>query len=306
LKSLVLAAATLTAAAFPAGQFRSGTNIVEIYSTVVDRNGRVVPDLTQDDFQVYDNGKLQKISVFDRGTQPITMAMLVDESPSVSQVSARIEAAVEEFAKHFLPGDRATIGAFSHIVRLEKKLSDKPAERLAEMFAGRPRFPSGTALWDAIDAGNDALKRESGRRVVLVLSDADDNCSVIEPAEVLSLLERDGTMVYAIGVKGNSGLPVRDLRTLTRDSGGYYFELRRDDDLPSTLARVADELHRQYLIGFTPAVLDGRAHELRVDTKRSGLTARARRSFVAAAGGVERGAPVPADGAPGLQTPGRR
>ncbi len=285
MKSLILAAATIAAAAFAADQFRSGTNIVEIYSTVVDRNGRVIPDLAQDDFQIYDNGKLQKITVFDRGTQPITMALLVDESPSVSQASARIAAAVEEFARHFLPGDRATIGAFSHVVRLDHVLSDKPAELVPKMFAGRPRFPSGTALWDALDAGRDALAGESGRRVVLVLTDADDNCSMLEPEEVSSHIERDGTMVYAIGVKGNSGLPVSDLRPLTRSSGGYYFELRRDDNLPSTLARVADELHRQYLIGFTPAVLDGRAHELRVETKRSGLTARARRSFIAAARG---------------------
>jgi len=284
-KPLILAAATIAAAAFPSQQFRSGTNIVEIYSTVVDRNGRVVPDLTQDDFQVYDNGKLQKITVFDSGTQPITMALLVDESPSVSEASKRIESAVEEFAKHFLPGDRATIGAFSHLVRLDDVLSDEPAELVPKMFAGRPRFRAGTALWDAIDAGNDALKSETGRRVVLVLTDADDNCSLLEPQDILSLVERDGTMVYAIGVKGNSGLPVRDLRLLTRNSGGYYFELRRDDDLPTTLARVADELHRQYLIGFTPAVLDGRVRELRVETKRAGLTAQARRAFVAEARG---------------------
>jgi VWFA-related protein len=280
LKSLILAAA-IAAAAF-AHQFRSGTNVVEIYATVVDRNGRVVPDLVQDDFQVYDNGKLQKITVFDRGTQPITMALLVDESPSVSQASSRIAAAVEEFAKHFLPGDRATIGAFSHLVRLDRVLSESPAALVPKMFAGRPRFPSGTALWDALDAGRDALTAEAGRRVVLVLTDADDNCSMLEPDAVSSHIEREGTMVYAIGVKGNSGLPVSDLRPLTRNSGGYYFELRRDDDLPSTLARVADELHRQYLVGFTPALLDGRAHELRVEVKRSGLTARARRSFVAA------------------------
>ena len=150
MKFLLFAAAAITAAAFPAGQVRSGTNLVEIYPTVVDRNGQLVADRRQDDFQVYDNSKMQKITVFDRGAQPITMALFVDESPSVFEESNRIASAVEEFAKHFVPGDRATIGAFGHVVRLEPELSDNPADLVPRMFAGRPWFPSGTALWDAL------------------------------------------------------------------------------------------------------------------------------------------------------------
>jgi len=205
------------------------------------------------------------------------MALLVDESPSVAASAGRIQGAVEEFAKHFLPGDRATIGAFSHVVRLDPALSDRPGELVPGLLASRPRYPSGTALWDALDAGRAALMNESGRRVVLVLTDADDNCSVTEPVEASVRVLRDGVMVYAIGVRGNSGLPVQELRPLTRDTGGFYFELRRDDDLGPTLARVADELHRQYLIGFAPVALDGKPHGLRVETKRAGLTVRARR-----------------------------
>jgi VWFA-related protein len=271
----------------PQQTFRSGVNTVEIYATVVDRDGRLVPDLTKDDFQVYDDTKPVAIDVFAAGTQPITMALMVDESPSVSRVADRIESAVTEFSKHFLPGDRATIGAFSHIVRLDPQLSEKPGDLVSLVLGGRPRFPSGTALWDAIDNARNALKGESGRRVVLLLTDADENCSLSDPGEVALRIEQEGTMVYAIGVRGNTGLPAQDLRRLSRLSGGYNFELRRDDDLASTLARVADELHRQYVIGFSPAVLDGQRHRLTVTSKRPGLTIRARETYIAArAGGV--------------------
>jgi hypothetical protein len=92
-------------------------------------------------------------------------------------------------------------------------------------------------------------------------------------------------MVYAIGVKGNAGLPVRELRDLTRDSGGYYFELKEDDDLTATFTRVADELHRQYLVGFVPQTLDGKSHQIELKSRRPGVTVRARRTYVAASGG---------------------
>ncbi|HVQ41983.1 MAG TPA: VWA domain-containing protein [Vicinamibacterales bacterium] len=286
MKLTVLGLAAIVAA-LPQQIFRSGVNTVEIYATVVDRDGRHVPDLTKDDFQIYDDTKPVKVDVFAAGTQPITMALMVDESPSVSRVADRIESAVKEFSKHFLPGDRATIGAFSHIVRLDPKLSEKPGDLISMVLGGRPRFPSGTALWDAVDDARNALKGESGRRVVLLLTDADENCSLSDPGEVALRIEREGTMVYAIGVRGNTGLPARDLQRLSRLSGGYYFELRRDDDLTSTLARVADELHRQYVIGFSPATLDGQRHVLAVTSKRPGLTIRARQTYIAApAGGV--------------------
>jgi VWFA-related protein len=278
---VLLVASVVVIGVLPQQTFRSGVSTVEIYATVVDSKGRHVPDLTKDDFQIFDDAKLVSIDVFAQGTQPITMALMVDESPSVLGVADRIEGAVKELAKRFLPGDRVTIGAFSHLVRLEPKFSDKPTDLISPMLAGRPRFPSGTALWDAVDHARSVLKDESGRRVVLLLTDADENCSLSDPGEVALRIEHEGTMVYALGVRGSTGLPARELQRLARQSGGYYFELRRDDDIASTLARVADELHRQYLVGFSPTTLDGARHALSVRSKRPGLTVRARQTYIA-------------------------
>ena len=278
LAALLLAGAL---AVLPAQQFRSNVNTVEVYATVVDSGGRLVPDLTAADFEIRDNGRLQTIDVFAQGTQPITIAVMVDESPSVDLARPRMESAVEEFSRRFLPGDRGTLGAFSHLVRIERGLHESMTPLIANVFGGRPRFPSGTALWDALDEARAAVRTEPGRRVVLMLTDANDNCSLTDPVDVVTRIVREGTMVYAIGVKGTTGLPATDLRTVTRDSGGFYFELKPDDDLAATFARVADELHRQYVIGFTPASLDGKVHELEVRAKRRGLTVRSRRFYIA-------------------------
>jgi hypothetical protein len=77
--------------------------------------------------------------------------------------------------------------------------------------------------------------------------------------------------------------PDPGLREVALDSGGGYFELKAADELGQTFTRIADELHRQYLLGFTPAVLDGRTHTLQVRVRGADLTVRARRSYVAVA-----------------------
>ena len=266
-------------------RIRSVSHTVEIHATAIDRQGRLIPDLTVADFEIQDDGKTQAITVFDAGVQPITIAVLLDESPSVFESSERIARGVAAFNRQLLPGDRGTLGAFSHTVRLEPKLSRNLTRLLSDLPLERPRFPAGTAVWDALDVAAGVLAPESGRRVVLILTDAEDNSSRVDPEDVRDRFAREGTMVYAIGVKGDGGLPVRELRDLTRDSGGFYFELKPNDDLVKTFSRVADELHRQYLIGYAAPALDGRSHEISVRVKRSGVSVRTRRAYVAPKGG---------------------
>jgi Ca-activated chloride channel homolog len=263
--------------------FRSGVQTVEIYATVVDGAGRLVPELTRDDFEVLDNGRPQPITVFEAGTQRITIAIMLDESPSLFEVAPRVAGAVRALAAQLTPGDRAALGAFSHYVRFDSRLTDDAAAALRRLNDVPPEFPAGTALWDALSDATTALQGETGRRVVLVLTDGNDNASLLEPKPVRARMERDGIMLYAVGVEGQSGLPGGELADTARASGGWFFELRSRDDLDTTFRRVADELHRQYLLGFPAPTLDGRTHRLTVKVKRSGMKARARSTYVAAA-----------------------
>jgi VWFA-related protein len=264
--------------------FRTGTDTVAIYATVTNAAGAIVTGLDQRDFIVEDNGRQRPIALFKRDLQPITLALLLDRSPSLFGPAIRMQDAVVDFIGRLLPADRATLGFFSHVVTLKPELSTDQNALIRRLGDPAP-FPAGTALWDAIEAGRAAISAEPERRVVLVMTDAADNCSAADIDAVRRQIELDGVMVYGVGVRGREGLPTSEMRAITRATGGWYFELRPDADIAATMQRIADELHQQYVIGFTPAVLDGRVHRLNVKSTRPGLTVRARRSYVATPNG---------------------
>ena len=128
-----------------------------------------------------------------------------------------------------------------------------------------------------------------GRRVVLVFTDGEDTASKTGFRTVLDRARDEEVMVYSIGleseffngVRVQRSRPSRDLRKISDETGGGYFELKKSDQLAPTFTRVAQELRSQYLLGFTPAALDGKPHRLEVRLKRPGLTARARKSYIA-------------------------
>jgi VWFA-related protein len=265
--------------------FRSGVDLVPLYVTVTDQRGLFLPDLTQERFSIRDNGVEQPIEVFHAGAQPITMAILLDRSPSLYNEAARTRQAVAEFTTRLIPGDRAALGFFSHVVTLDPALTGEPDVMLKHLGDPAP-LPAGTALWDALDAGRAALKNEGGRRVVLAITDAADNASRSNVEDVRSAIEKDGMLLYVIAVRGRGGMQTANLETLSRSTGGWYFELKPSDNLAETMQRVADELHRQYVIAFRPRTLDDKTHRLEVRVKlpltdRRDPVVRARRSYFA-------------------------
>ncbi len=261
--------------------FRSDVRTVPVYATVVDSAGRVVTGLSARDFSIRDNGRPAAVTTFVNDIQSVSLAVLLDTSPSVMAEFDRTQDAVIELARHLLPDDHATIGVFSHKVTLNPVLTLSTQELIHRLSDDAP-FPAGTALWDAIDAGRNAVTGEAGRRVVLIVTDADDNCSRIEADIARSRLEHEGVTVYGIGVRGRDGLPSGELAAVARLTGGGYLELRPNDNAAAVMGRIADELHQQYLIGFAPAVLDDKLHRIEVRVARSGVSVRARRSYFAA------------------------
>lgn len=260
--------------------FSTQVNTVANYVTVVGVEGSLEPALTAKDFEVRDDGQLRSISLFQAGRLPINIAVLLDDSPSMQASKASTQAAAIAFIRRLTPQDRATVGVFSRTVTITGALTGDADELLGRLRTSSPVM-AGTALWDAVNAGLATLEGESGRRVVLVLSDGDDNSSDATAVEMAAQAAREGVMVYAVGIRGGEGRLSSALRDLARDTGGGYFELKAKDDLASTFQRVADELHSQYLLGFTLPTLDGKSHRLEVKVKRSGLTARARKTYVA-------------------------
>ena len=286
----LLAAATLTAAAQQeAPTFKATTQIVSVPATVLDGQGRLVPNLDQDQFSILDNGKPQDITFFQNETQPFTVVVMLDYSASMTSSLDLLRAAAEQFLLRMLPQDKGQVGAFSDKIEFSGQFTndrDDLISALRDLQYGNP-----TRLWDAVDQSIDMLKPVEGRKVVLVFTDGDDTYSKIGFGSVLDHAKQNEVMVYAIGLQSQyfngqrvvRSQPDRSLRKIAEETGGGYFELKRTDELAPTFTRVAQELHSLYTIGFSPASLDGKEHKLDVRMKQTGMTARARRSYVAAA-----------------------
>jgi Ca-activated chloride channel homolog len=281
---ILWAAATLGAPQDQQGAvFRTGTQTVAVYATVSDASGRLVSNLTQGDFEVTDNGKPVALTLFSNDIQPITVSILLDMSSSMNSRFARLRDATRHFVDTLLPGDRASIGTFGWEVSISPLLtSDKT---VLDRVIGEELWPGGsTPLWTAIDAGMTSLAAEPGRKVVLVITDGEDYCqpdtmTCLKFTDVEKHAINDGVMIYAIGIEGG-GLDPK-MADLAERSGGGHFEIAPQADLTQTFARVAEELHHQYLLGFTPAALDGKTHQLGVRVTKPGLTAKGRQTYVA-------------------------
>jgi Ca-activated chloride channel homolog len=286
----LLVAATLTGAARQdTPTFKATTQIVSVPATVLDGQGRLVPNLEQEEFAILDNGKPQPITFFQNETQPFTVVVMLDYSASMTSSLDLLRAAAEQFLLRMLPQDKGQVGAFSDRIEFSGQFTndrDDLISALRDLQYGNP-----TRLWDAVDQSIDMMKPVDGRKVVLVFTDGDDTYSKTGFGTVLDHAKQNEVMVYAIGLQSTyfngqrmvRSQPDRSLRKIAEETGGGYFELKKTDELAPTFTRVAQELHSLYTLGFSPAVLDGKEHKLDVKMKQSGMLARARKSYVASA-----------------------
>jgi VWFA-related protein len=292
--------------------FRSGASTVAVYTTVTDSSGRLVPNLTQEDFEIYDNGKLQPITLFATETQPISVIVMLDKSGSMKDSFHLVTAGAEEFVRRLLPADKARIGSFATKIQVDPEEFTSDRRVLINLLRTEVEPEGPTPLWNAALLAIRQLGGQDGRKVVLLFTDGVDspgnfktnNFSVMD---VMDRATRDDVMLYAIGLESRSPFvggrpsplqggfgggfgggggatqrPDPGLPKIAGETGGGYFELTRADDLRSTFGRIADELHQQYALGFAPTKLDGKTHDLEVKLKQKGMKARARKSYVAA------------------------
>jgi len=285
---VLLAATTLSAARQQNPIFRSTNKTVPIYATVTDKSGRLIPGLAQDDFQIFDNGKLVPTTLFINEIQHITVVVMLDTSGSMTFTYDLLKQSAEQFVLRLLPEDRARIGSFSEPGRI--KLSSQftgNRDELIRILRNDIDFGDGTALWDAVDASMTALAGLDGRRVVLAFTDGDDNMSKHGLNDCLKRAQNEEFMIYAIGLEsqfgGRTTKPDAGLKKIATETGGGYFELKSAADLNTTFTRVAQELHSQYVLGFSPATLDGKLHLIDVKMKDPLMLARGRKSYVATA-----------------------
>jgi VWFA-related protein len=327
--AVLLTASVSVAIAAPQTQppFTVSTRTVAVYATVTNPRGRLVPDLSRDDFAIDDNGKRQTLTLFANDIQPITVVMLLDRSGSMKPNFDLEAQAAGAFVQAMLPADKARIGSFGNRIQVDPPEFTSDRETLLKILRNDLQSDGPTPLWNAVNTGIDKLLLEQGRRVVLVFTDGVDKPMDFSGnrskslKDVMKRAEEENVMVYAIGLAGQNGMPGaggrggdargrggmgpggfggpggrglggfggqlqmenpdEGLPKIAAATGGGYFELTSPRDLAATFARVADELHHQYALGFTPEKLDGKMHELAVHLSNADLTARARKRYLA-------------------------
>jgi Ca-activated chloride channel homolog len=278
--ALAGAVASLATAPQVRPTFRAANRTVVLHATVRASDGRMVNDLPRDVFTVRDNGRPVALTVFSNDPQPLTLVLLVDMSVSMDGSFLQVREATRHFVDALQPEDRVRIGTFGDEVALSPHLTGD--KQILRRVLDEELWPGGASpIWNATLTAMTSLRNEIGRRVVLVVTDGVNMPQGFSGshADALRRATREGVMVYAIGVE-RMGIHV-DLKALVDETGGGWFEIRGGDDVTRAFTRVSDELRRQYVLGFTPAALDGKQHALQVTLADPALTARARRSYMA-------------------------
>jgi Ca-activated chloride channel homolog len=289
--------------------FRGGSEAVRVFVTVTDRDGRLVTNLTRENFEVRDEGKAQPLTQFDNSPQPIRLIVMLDVSGSMEGNLTLLRAAAAQLFSRLLDDDVARVGSFGREVTISPAFTRNPNE----LAAALPRTidpDAPTPLWRALDEALDAFgEADTRRKVVLVLSDGKDSGPLsfrkrpVSQADVIDRARLEDVMIYAIGLRSRgrqamqpgvgpgglqamllADLPDAGLAKVAQETGGGYTEIRFGQDLGEAFTRVADELHSQYLLGFAPPKRDGKVHEIGVRVDKGGLKPRARKSYVAPKG----------------------
>lgn len=263
-----------------APQFTSGVELVEVYASATDARGEPVTTLKAEDFELRENGARQTITNFTVGDFPLSVAVALDRSFSMTgDRLALAKSAARAFLGELRPEDESTIVAIGSEVEMLAPLS---ADRKAQYDALIRLEPFGTTgLHDAVIRTIEQVQPARGRRALILLSDGDDRYSRASAADTLDAARRSDVMVYPLALGGRRPPLFAELATLT---GGRSYHTRDAASLTTVLRGIARELRRQYLIGYTPSRADAAAagdwRSIDVRVTRPGVQVRARDGYV--------------------------
>jgi VWFA-related protein len=268
---------------------RSGVDVVMVTATVVDSNGRLVPDLPREAFEIYEDGDQQTVTQFTHDRVPIGLGLLLDVSDSMFGqriVDARL--AVERFLFELLsPSDEFFLLAFNHAPHLLTRwtnTADVVRQALDEI-----KPSGGTAIYDAILSSLPMInQRNRQRAAIVVFSDGADTASDAAIADVRASLLRSDAFVYAVAIDSPKRQPINTrvnpaaLNEITNQSGGHTAVVQDAEGLAAATAKIAEELNSQYVLGYSSArATDGKYHSIRVSVRGGGYKVRARNGYVA-------------------------
>ncbi len=258
--------------------FRKQVEEVVLHATVVDDKQHIVTSLDKADFNVYEDGHPQTITSFRREDIPVALGIVVDNSGSMREKRQKVNAAALNLVRASNPNDEVCVVNFNDEYYLDQDFTSD-IKRLKEGLE-KIEARGGTALYDAVVATADHLKKDAKleKKVILVVTDGDDNESAENLEQAVRRLQGDGgPTVYAIGILEKEEHPKhakRALQIMSERTGGIAFFPQTLDDVDAISRTVAHDIRNQYTIGYKPTTPknQGGYRQVKVDAKSNSKT----------------------------------
>jgi VWFA-related protein len=259
----------------PPGGFRirRDVNLVVLYASVLNEQGSFVPSLKEENFRVLESGVEQKLAVFRREDVPVTVGLVVDNSGSMRDKRAKVNAAALTFVETSNPQDEVFVVNFNDefFLDLDKDFTND----IRELREALERVDSrgATALYDALIGSMDHLKKGSrDKKVLLVVTDGEDNASRKTLAAAVEEAHKSGTVIYAVGLlnqeeKRAARRARRDLESLSTATGGAAYFPNSVEEVGAICTEIAHDIRNQYVLAYYPTntAKDGTFRPVKVD-----------------------------------------
>jgi Ca-activated chloride channel family protein len=259
---------------------RISANLVSVPVSVVNRDGQYVIDLLQRDFRVYEDGEEQTIIHFSNVDQPFSVVLLIDTSGSTAPFVDQIKAAAKVFVEQLRPADTVRPIYFHGEIKplTAEGINDrKMFEAAIDRIEPGP-INMGTRLYDAVSFGLSALKPVTARKAVILITDGENTWGKATMKSTLREAEESDVVVYT--VQYGDFVPQKYLQQLAEKTGGRYFKGGEMSSIKQSFVEVADELRRQYVLGYHPHEPErGGVRKIRVKVDRKHVAVRARKSY---------------------------
>ena len=233
-----------------AGVIKVEVHLVEVYATVFNQKGYYVDGLGGDSFEVYEDGKRQKISSFETQQQALSCAILLDTSGSMASALPRVKNSIVNFIDKLDPQDSVAVYTFDQrLVARQDFTTDKDMAKRAVL---RTRAEGGTALFDALSEVFLEASARHGKKAIVVFTDGDDNSSALTANAAATRAKKLGIPLYAVaaGEATRSGKLRGTLNDLSQQTGGATYQVKRPKDVDAVFADITQDLQHLYMLSY--------------------------------------------------------
>ena len=256
--------------------FRAETRLVVLHATVKDRRGEQLTNLDRSAFTVFENGRRQPIAFFRRDDVPVSLGLVIDNSGSMRSLRAKVEEAALTFVRASNPLDDVFVLNFADEAHVDVPLTSDV--RVLEAGIARVDSIGGTAMRDAVVMAEGYLRQHAShdRRVLLVITDGNDNASAASIDQLRKTIEHSETAVFAVGLFRDSapstGHGRKELDYLTKLTGGVAYYPTSIDQIDSVVLEIARQIRNEYTIAYAPVnqAFDGTYRAIRLEVTGPG------------------------------------